>query len=250
MGLPRDLQHKLREFQKIAHNYIERPKPFFPGRTNLTLVYQQINKQYGGKFFKNIMDPLLRKYRNRNLFNNASEFIFQLADTNRIIDVSLSKWWIRKQWKRTAQPFDLDMTRVDVQLYQAIDEFGNVEYRTIRIPKYFLEKFKQINNFRTACGREEAEWQTKLIKMRHKVYKSRLFPDMLRNLIWRRDNYTCQICLMDRGKLRIEGRHLEVDHIEAWEDGGLTTYSNGQTICDSCNKAKHHAKKYQWSSKT
>lgn len=250
MGLPRDLQSKLREFQKLAYNYIERPRPFFPGRTNLTPVYEQINKQYGGKFFKSIMDPLLRKHRNRKPHNNAVEFIFHLADTNRILDVSLSKWWIRKQWKRTVQPSDLDMTRVDVLLYQGIDEFGRVEYRKVRIPKYFREKFEQINTRRIACGREEAEWQTTLLKMRHKVYKSRQFPHVLRNLIWRRDNYTCQICLMDRGKLRIEGRHLEVDHIEAWVDGGLTTYSNGQTICDSCNKAKHHAKKYLWSSKT
>jgi hypothetical protein len=40
----------------------------------------------------------------------------------------------------------------------------------------------------------------------------------------------------------LAGLHLEVDHIQAFADGGLTTYSNGQTMCSECNKAKHHTK--------
>jgi len=37
--------------------------------------------------------------------------------------------------------------------------------------------------------------------------------------------------------------HLEADHIKAWVDGGKTKLSNAQTLCSTCNKAKHHVKK-------
>jgi hypothetical protein len=79
-------------------------------------------------------------------------------------------------------------------------------------------------------------------KIRSKEYKSRSFPPSLRILIFENDNYTCKICNKHKDKLP-ESEHLEIDHIVEWEDGGKTSYNNGQTVCSSCNKGKHHAKK-------
>lgn len=76
-----------------------------------------------------------------------------------------------------------------------------------------------------------------------KVYKSRLFPPMLKHLIFTRDKFKCQICNKHKSQLN-DDICLEVDHIKAWIDGGETTYHNGQTLCSLCNKAKHHSKKF------
>ena len=80
--------------------------------------------------------------------------------------------------------------------------------------------------------------------IRDRVYGTRTFPDPLKLIIFERDQYTCRACTRHRDVLRDVGHHLEVDHIVAWEDGGETTYKNGQTLCSACNKAKHHAKTY------
>ena len=76
-----------------------------------------------------------------------------------------------------------------------------------------------------------------------RVYSERLFPPMLRHVIFERDNFTCQVCGKTRETLAFEGSHLEVDHVKEWEDGGLTCYDNGRTICADCNKGRHGAKR-------
>lgn len=82
------------------------------------------------------------------------------------------------------------------------------------------------------------------------IYSSRQYPPKLRHLIFYRDNYTCQICGRTKQQLIRENLHLEVDHIQEWEDGGETCYENGQTVCSECNKGKHFAKKYISEEKT
>ncbi len=95
------------------------------------------------------------------------------------------------------------------------------EYRISRI----LKKWKKACNIKT------------------KVYNSRFFPESLKLLIFEKDGYRCKCCGKHKDKLT-KKQHLEVDHIVAWADGGKTTYKNGQTLCSSCNKAKHHIKRY------
>lgn len=95
------------------------------------------------------------------------------------------------------------------------------EYRISRI----LKKWKKACNIKT------------------RVYNSRCFPESLKLLIFEKDGYRCKCCGKHKDKLT-KKQHLEVDHIVAWVDGGKTTYKNGQTLCSSCNKAKHHIKKY------
>jgi len=79
--------------------------------------------------------------------------------------------------------------------------------------------------------------------LKQKVYSQRGFPLKLRVLIFQRDKYTCKICGKHKDNLK-KNIHLEIDHIIEWEDGGETTYFNGQTVCSECNKGKHHAKKH------
>ncbi|MBX9921860.1 MAG: HNH endonuclease [Mycolicibacterium frederiksbergense] len=58
----------------------------------------------------------------------------------------------------------------------------------------------------------------------------------LRNLIKKRDNYTCRYCLASLA----EQTHLllEVDHIIPVSKGGLSTPDNLQTLCWRCNRTK------------
>ncbi len=56
----------------------------------------------------------------------------------------------------------------------------------------------------------------------------------LRYDVIRRDGYRCRAC----GASVQSGAHLHVDHIIAVSRGGLTTPSNLQTLCTSCNLGK------------
>ena len=52
----------------------------------------------------------------------------------------------------------------------------------------------------------------------------RFFKGALRQAILKRDGYRCVLC----GKSPADGVRLEIDHIIEFEDGGKTTYDNGQ----------------------
>lgn len=62
----------------------------------------------------------------------------------------------------------------------------------------------------------------------------RFYSGKLRAAILERDGHKCVLC----GKTPADGIRLEVDHIIEFEDGGETTYDNGQTLCAECNKGK------------
>lgn len=66
----------------------------------------------------------------------------------------------------------------------------------------------------------------------------RFFNGALRQAILKRDHFRCVQC----GKTPVDGVMLEVDHIIEFEDGGKTTFDNGQTLCKDCNKGKHQLK--------
>lgn len=117
-------------------------------------------------------------------------------------------------------------------------------FMTVKVPRYFKDRLERVNTERERRDREALDLRDKIIAFRKRVYSSRTFPPALRAIIFERDSYTCQVCLRDRAALLARGLHLECDHIQEWEDGGQTTLDNGQTLCDECNKAKHHAKHY------
>ncbi|WP_370661367.1 HNH endonuclease [Massilia terrae] len=109
---------------------------------------------------------------------------------------------------------------------------------------YFLDRLEQSNAEREKNDRTQVSLVQRISLFRNKVYASRCFPGQLREIIFERDGYRCQSCLRDRGTLAKLGLHLEVDHIKAFVDEGKTTYANGVTLCNQCNLAKHHTKKY------
>jgi 5-methylcytosine-specific restriction endonuclease McrA len=139
-----------------------------------------------------------------------------------------------------------NMNRVSAELYIGLEQFSPVrllaELRSVSVPIYFLERLRQLNLEREERDRTEARLATQIEELRNKVYLSRCFPSRLRYIIFARDKYCCQICLRGRDKLLRLGLHLEVDHIIPFVDGGKTTYTNGITLCNECNIAKHLSK--------
>jgi hypothetical protein len=60
------------------------------------------------------------------------------------------------------------------------------------------------------------------------------FSSILKEKIFKRDNYRCVIC----GRGRKEGVDIHVDHIKPKEFGGKATLENGQTLCGPHNMLK------------
>lgn len=58
-----------------------------------------------------------------------------------------------------------------------------------------------------------------------------------RQLVLRRDNYTCNRC-SKQYKPPLHG-NLHVDHIIPLSKGGSNSTYNLQTLCQNCHKAKH-----------
>lgn len=62
----------------------------------------------------------------------------------------------------------------------------------------------------------------------------KLMTKELREIVMKRDNYTCQIC----GKYMPDGVGLQIDHIIPVAKGGKTVLSNLQVLCSKCNGRK------------
>ncbi|WP_413673286.1 HNH endonuclease [Massilia cellulosiltytica] len=158
-----------------------------------------------------------------------------------------SRWayWAFKQFRQNCPD---NMDRQPAELYVGLTQTPSgslvCERRSVTIPIYFSERLEKLNMERETRDRADAKLVAKIVLMRNKIYVSRCFPSQLRLIIFERDKYCCQVCLRNKETLLKLGRHLEVDHILPVIDGGKTTYSNGMTICNECNIAKHHTKGY------
>lgn len=119
------------------------------------------------------------------------------------------------------------------------------EFKELICSVGFHPTVEAMNDAKIKRDEEDHALQEKVIQFRGKEYKGRSFRGELRNLILERDNYTCQICLKSDHQLALEGRHLEVDHITPFAEGGKTTYDNGRVVCDECNKGIYHARNKQ-----
>jgi 5-methylcytosine-specific restriction endonuclease McrA len=170
-------------------------------------------------------------------------------DSIHVVTCLVQSRWAYFDFRRHRKPGPDDMERIPAKLYVGLHERSNGvrlgDFRDVMVPRYFQRRLQQINNDREKADREQASLVEKIELIRNKVYVSRSFPAHLRLIIFERDGYRCQACLRDKPTLEKVGRHLEVDHIKAFIDGGKTTYSNGVTLCDQCNKGKHHMKDYQ-----
>lgn len=75
------------------------------------------------------------------------------------------------------------------------------------------------------------------VKFRNSIQGQRyLMTKSLRDLIKKRDNYTC--CECGNSIYKEENLLLEVDHIIPLSKGGMTTKENLQTLCWKCNRRK------------
>lgn len=117
-------------------------------------------------------------------------------------------------------------------------------YKGVRIKSKFRDAFINISKKRYIEHYNLLMSNYKIYEYKYwKTSNYRVYTGTLRQLIFERDNYSCQCCGISKDKVIEKGIHLEVDHIIEWEDGGQTTYENGQTLCSECNKAKHRVKR-------
>ncbi len=88
------------------------------------------------------------------------------------------------------------------------------------------------------CGRELASHRTPYCSRRCRwKFHGHYFWDSARSYVMLRDRYTCRIC-----GTRHRARELEVDHIlEVVQGGPALEYSNLQTVCRPCHRAKTRA---------
>jgi hypothetical protein len=76
---------------------------------------------------------------------------------------------------------------------------------------------------------------TKMLKPNRRGLRgARTVPLGLRYQVLSRDRFTCSAC----GRTPKEGVTLQVDHIKPYSAGGLTIFSNLQTLCNLCNLGK------------
>lgn len=160
----------------------------------------------------------------------------------------LIRWGFKHHfYKRCADTPSDSMERIESEKYVGSVERGSEVYAQrvkVKIPRFFQSGLIELNKLREQEDRRQLQLKYEILEVQQRIYVSRTFPDKLRQIIFERDNYTCQVCLRDRAALIPVNLHLEVDHILAWEDGGKTEYTNGQTICSQCNKGKHSAKRH------
>ncbi len=111
----------------------------------------------------------------------------------------------------------------------------NVEFKLTLFYKYFdtsmSNDFKyDIKDIRKAISVVKVICEAK----KKAQYERSLMSDAMRFKVFKRDNYTCQICGVKKG----EGVELEVDHIIPISKGGETRMDNLQTLCKRCNRGK------------
>lgn len=168
------------------------------------------------------------------------------------VKTALARAILRHDWKLyrvgpRPKPVPDQMERVPERLYVGLLQVQGAtrpEYRDVKVPRYFVERLQKSNRERLEADEAYATLVEEILEIQNKVYRSRTFPPKLRNLIFQRDGYRCQNCGKHKTDLAEIGGRLEVDHILAVIDGGLTTYKNGETLCNECNIAKHNNKTY------
>ena len=88
------------------------------------------------------------------------------------------------------------------------------------------------------CGRELRSHRTPYCSRRCQwKFHGHYFWDSARSYVLLRDRYVCQVC-----GTRRRARELDVDHIvEIARGGAALEYSNLQTVCRPCHRAKTRA---------
>lgn len=108
------------------------------------------------------------------------------------------------------------------------------------LPEVRLQKSEQARKQVLSQYGETPQFITKLSQIIRESAKYRLW----REQVWKRDNYTCQMCLEQKGKICADHiiSFLEVllnegidSYDKAIENGVLWDISNGRTLCYDCH---------------
>lgn len=151
---------------------------------------------------------------------------------------------VNPELQKSAPIKSKSLEKVEIQIYSHHEKRHDchvAKYKTVRVSQCFADKIVALYEERKDIASREIENKKEILKYLDKVFESRTFPPKLRKLIFERDNYTCQGCGITKNEAIREGKRLEVDHIESWYEGGLTTYRNGEILCSVCNTGKYHA---------
>ena len=90
-----------------------------------------------------------------------------------------------------------------------------------------VECQRPLDNHRTPYCSRRCQWK----------FHGHYFWDAARSYVLLRDRYTCRLC-----GVRRRARELDVDHIvEIARGGAALEYSNLQTVCRACHRAKTRA---------
>lgn len=122
--------------------------------------------------------------------------------------------------------------------YKNCSKICNNLYR--KTPEFRLARSVQARQQILSQYGETPEFITKLSQIIRESAKYRLW----REQVWKRDNYTCQVCLKQKGKICADHiiSFLEVllnegidSYDRAIENGVLWDISNGRTLCYDCH---------------
>jgi hypothetical protein len=253
MGLPRYLKEKEKEWLRVSNkneavpfdlyfivqDYLVKSKYFdYRNRKNIEteIVRHAIKSKY--KLLKIYNEEFKESYKTVyefQYFLDKTDDSKILLENNQVIDFNELYYPENEEWYRTLN----NIRRGDKHLYHALYKKREIKRKYASV----VDK-KNIRNYDFHL--ELANSNLKVYKYKYwKNIESRMYKGTLRQLIFERDNFSCQLCGIHRDEAIKKGLHLEIDHITEWEDGGKTTYENGQTLCSECNKAKFRVKRLQ-----
>ena len=112
------------------------------------------------------------------------------------------------------------------------------EYEQVRIPAGISSKYEQIQQKKAQLALAAKQHQERIEHLNSLAKGKRSFSKGLRDLIFLKCDYRCCHCQRDNKELHSLGLRLEVDHIIEWQEGGKTSYENGQALCTDCHRYK------------
>lgn len=123
--------------------------------------------------------------------------------------------------------------------------FDNIDFSQLYFPRYTFKYISSGGNSSMQCNvvldienlDRFIDYLSNIIKFRKSVAGQRaLMTTKLREIIKKRDNYTC--CNCGNSIYNEPNLLLEIDHIIPLSKNGLTTEDNLQTLCWKCNRKK------------
>ena len=183
------------EFDDYLDNF------FISDRFNAVRMHEEKIKSWKEECRKKIEKSILKKHR-ENQYNNSLD------------DGSAYKFYFVRIQTRYRQ--------VNYQRYP---------YKVKAYTEYFACGFERLNERYKQL--EEIDFECTL-RAYHSKNQRKLLTKELREIIIKRDNYTCQLS----GKYMPDGVGLQIDHITPVSKGGKTVASNMRVLCSKCNGAK------------